>query len=60
MYVAPWTGGLFKTTNNGTTAPSFDNVSARLTVGAAAVAHANPDGVCVGTGDALTPPKMKD
>jgi photosystem II stability/assembly factor-like uncharacterized protein len=55
MYVAPWTGGLFKTTNNGTTwTPVFDNVSARLTVGALAIAHANPDIVWVGTGDAFT------
>lgn len=55
MYVAPWTGGLFKTSNNGTTWTAiFDNVSARLTVGAIAIAHANPDMVWVGTGDAFT------
>ncbi len=55
MYVAPWTGGLFKTTNNGTTwTPIFDNVSARLTVGAVAIAHSDPDVVWVGTGDAFT------
>ena len=55
IYVAPWTGGLFKTTNNGTTwTPIFDNVSARLTVGAVAIAHSNPAVVWVGTGDAFT------
>ena len=55
MYVAPWTGGLFKTTNNGTTwTPIFDDVSARLTVGAVAIAHSDPDVVWVGTGDAFT------
>ena len=55
IYVAPWTGGIFKTTNNGTTwEPIFDNVSARLTVGAIAIAHSNPGVVWVGTGDAFT------
>jgi photosystem II stability/assembly factor-like uncharacterized protein len=55
IYVAPWTGGLFKTTNNGTTwTPIFDNVSTRLTVGAVAIAHSDPDIVWVGTGDAYT------
>jgi hypothetical protein len=53
--VAPWTGGLFKTTNNGTTwTPIFDNVSTRLTVGAVSLAPSNPDIVWVGTGDAFT------
>lgn len=55
IYVAPWTGGLFKSTNNGTTwKPIFDNQSARLTVGAVALAPSNPDIVWVGTGDAFT------
>ncbi len=55
IYVAPWTGGLFKTTNNGTTwTPIFDNQSARLTVGAVSLAPSNPDVVWVGTGDAFT------
>jgi photosystem II stability/assembly factor-like uncharacterized protein len=55
MYVAPWTGGIFKTTNNGTTwEPIFDNVSARLAVGAIAIAHTDPDIVWAGTGDAFT------
>ncbi len=55
MYVAPWTGGLFKTTNNGTTwEPIFDNVSTRLTVGDVTLSHSNPDIVWVGTGDAFT------
>ncbi len=55
IYVAPWTGGLFKTTNNGTTWESiFDNVSTRLTVGDVTLSHSNPDIVWVGTGDAFT------
>ncbi len=55
IYVAPWTGGLFKTTNNGTTwTPIFDDQSARLTVGAVSLAPSNPDVVWVGTGDAFT------
>jgi len=53
IYVAPWTGGLFKTTNNGTTwDPIFDNVSRRLSVGAIAISHTDPNLVWVGTGDA--------
>lgn len=52
MYVAPWTGGLFKTTNNGTTwEPIFDNQSRRLTVGDVALAPSDPNIVWVGTGD---------
>jgi hypothetical protein len=53
-YVAPWIGGVFKTTNNGTTfEPVFDR-ERTLSVGAIAIAHANPDIVWVGTGDAFT------
>ena len=55
IYVAPWTGGIFKSTNNGTTFEAiFDNVSRRLTVGALAISHSDPDIVWAGTGDAFT------
>ena len=55
IYVAPWTGGVFKTINNGTTwTPIFDHQSARLTVGALSLAPSNPDIVWVGTGDGFT------
>jgi photosystem II stability/assembly factor-like uncharacterized protein len=55
MYVAPWTGGIFKTTNNGTTWQSiFDNVSRRLTVGALGIAPTNSSIIWAGTGDAFT------
>jgi hypothetical protein len=54
FYVAFWAGGLFKTTNNGTTfEPIFDGQST-LSIGAVAVAHSNSDIVWVGTGDAFT------
>ena len=51
FYVATWTGGVFKTTNNGTTfKPVFDGQN-KATIGAIAVAPSNPDIVWVGTGD---------
>jgi photosystem II stability/assembly factor-like uncharacterized protein len=51
FYVATWTGGVFKTTNNGTTfRPVFDGQN-KLTIGAIAVAPSNPKIVWVGTGD---------
>jgi photosystem II stability/assembly factor-like uncharacterized protein len=53
FYVSTWTGGVFKTTNNGTTfEPVFDGQD-RLTVGALAVAPSDPATVWVGTGDAF-------
>ena len=53
-YVGFWTGGLWKTTNNGTTfEPVFDGHE-RLAIGAVATAPSNPDIVWVGTGDAFT------
>jgi photosystem II stability/assembly factor-like uncharacterized protein len=54
FYVSFWTGGLWKTTNNGTTfEPLFDGQS-RLAIGDVKVAPSNPDVVWVGTGDAFT------
>ena len=53
FYVATWSGGLWKTTNNGTTfEPVFDGQS-RLAIGDVALAPSNPDIVWVGTGDAF-------
>lgn len=54
FYVGFWTGGLWKTTNNGTTfEPIFDQHD-RLAIGAVATAPSKPDVVWVGTGDAFT------
>lgn len=53
FYVATWTGGLWKTTNNGTTfKPVFDNQS-KQTIGDVTLAPSNPEIVWVGTGDAF-------
>ena len=54
FYVAPWIGGVFKTTNNGNTfEPVFDQQN-DLSIGAIAIAHSNSNIVWVGTGDAYT------
>src|SRR5690349_252986 len=54
FYVSFWTGGLWKTTNNGTTfEPVFDNQSV-FAIGDVTLAPSNPDIVWVGTGDAFT------
>ena len=54
FYVSFWTGGLWKTTNNGTTfEPVFDNQST-FPIGDVTLAPSNPDIVWVGTGDAFT------
>jgi photosystem II stability/assembly factor-like uncharacterized protein len=51
-YVGFATGGLWKTTNNGTTfQPIFENYSA-ASIGDVAIAPSNPDIVWVGTGEA--------
>ncbi|MHB8094099.1 MAG: WD40/YVTN/BNR-like repeat-containing protein [Candidatus Aminicenantales bacterium] len=51
FYAATWTGGVFKTTNNGTTfKPVFDGQN-KVTIGAIAVASSDPKIVWVGTGD---------
>jgi photosystem II stability/assembly factor-like uncharacterized protein len=53
FYVATWTGGLWKTTNNGTTfEPVFDSQS-KMTIGDVTLAPSNPEIVWVGTGDAF-------
>ncbi len=54
FYVGTRNGGVWKTTNNGTTfEPIFDGQS-RLTIGDIALAPSNPDVVWVGTGEWLT------
>src|SRR5262249_2239729 len=54
FYVSFWTGGVWKTTNNGTTfEPVFDG-QRKLTIGDVTVAASNADVVWVGTGDAFT------
>ena len=54
FYVAPWIGGLWKTTNNGTTFEPVFNGSATSALGAVAVAPSDANVVWVGTGDAFT------
>jgi photosystem II stability/assembly factor-like uncharacterized protein len=52
LYVATASGGLWKTTNHGTTwAPVFER-EVTVSLGAVAVASSNPDVVWVGTGEA--------
>jgi photosystem II stability/assembly factor-like uncharacterized protein len=52
FYVATASGGLWKTTNNGTTfEPIFDNQSV-ISIGDIAVAPSDPDIIWVGTGEA--------
>jgi photosystem II stability/assembly factor-like uncharacterized protein len=54
FYVSFWSGGVWKTTNNGTTfEPVFDG-QRKLNVGDVTVAPSNEDIVWVGTGDAFT------
>ena len=54
FYVSFWTGGLWKTTNNGTTfEPVFDGQS-KLPIGDVTVAPSDANLVWVGTGDAFT------
>jgi photosystem II stability/assembly factor-like uncharacterized protein len=53
FYVATWTGGLWKTTDNGTSfEPVFDQQS-KQTIGDVTLAPSNPEIVWVGTGDAF-------
>jgi photosystem II stability/assembly factor-like uncharacterized protein len=54
FYVSSWSGGVWKTTNSGTTfTPVFDDQST-LSIGDVTLAPSNPDIVWVGTGDAFT------
>jgi len=53
IYVATASGGVFKSTNQGTSwSPVFDRVDAMMSIGAVAVAPSNPGVVWVGTGEA--------
>ena len=53
IYVATASGGVFKSTNQGTTwAPIFDRVDAMMSIGDISVAPSNPSVVWVGTGEA--------
>ena len=54
FYLAPATGGLWKTTNNGTTFESVLPEKSAVSIGHAALAPSNPDIVWVGTGDAAS------
>ena len=53
IYVATASGGVFKSTNQGTSwAPIFDRVDAMMSIGDVTVAPSNPNVVWVGTGEA--------
>ena len=53
IYVATASGGVFKSTNQGTTwAPVFDRVDAMMSIGDVTVAPSNASTVWVGTGEA--------
>src|ERR1700722_16297879 len=53
IYVATATGGVFKSTNGGTSwDPVFDKVDAMMSIGAVRVAPSNANVVWVGTGEA--------
>ena len=54
FYVAFWTGGLWKTTNNGTTFEPVFDTQEKLAIGDVAIAPSNANVVWVGTGDAFT------
>src|SRR3954468_15171248 len=53
IYVATASGGVFKSTNQGTSwTPVFDRVDAMMSIGDVTVAPSNPSVVWVGTGEA--------
>ncbi len=54
FYIAPSTGGLWKTTNKGTTFASVLPDQSMVSIGHATLAPSNPDIVWVGTGDAAS------
>jgi photosystem II stability/assembly factor-like uncharacterized protein len=54
FYVGFWNGGVWKTTNNGTTFEPVFNGQTKLAIGDVTVAPSHPDVVWVGTGDAFT------
>ncbi len=51
VYMATASGGLFKTTNNGTTWSSIFNSGNTLSLGAVAVAPSDPNVIYIGTGE---------
>ncbi len=53
-FIAPSTGGLWKTINNGTTFESVLPDKSAVSIGHATLAPSNPDHVWVGTGDAAS------
>jgi photosystem II stability/assembly factor-like uncharacterized protein len=53
FYVGYWTGGLWKTTNNGTTFEPVFDAQSKLAIGDVALAPSNANIVWVGTGDAF-------
>ena len=54
FYVAPWIGGLWKTTNNGTTFEPLFDAQTTQSIGDVTIAPSNPNIVWVGTGDGFT------
>jgi photosystem II stability/assembly factor-like uncharacterized protein len=54
FYVGFWTGGLWKTTNNGTTFEPLFDAQNKLAIGDVTVAPSDSNIVWVGTGDAFT------
>jgi photosystem II stability/assembly factor-like uncharacterized protein len=54
FYLAPSTGGIWKTVNNGTTFESVLPQQSMVSIGHIALAPSNPDIVWVGTGDAAS------
>jgi photosystem II stability/assembly factor-like uncharacterized protein len=54
FYVSFWTGGVWKTTNNGTTFEPIFDAQTKLSIGDVTVAPSNANIVWVGTGDAFT------
>ena len=54
FYIAPSTGGIWKTSNNGTTFESILPGQSMVSVGHMALAPSNPDIIWVGSGDAAS------
>ena len=54
FYLAPSTGGIWKTSNNGTTFESILPSQSMVSVGHIALAPSNPDVIWVGSGDAAS------
>ena len=52
IYQAPWIGGVFKTTNNGTTWEAIFDDQTNGSIGDVALSPSQPNNVWVGTGDA--------